>query len=423
MSDMLTQEEINALLAGGDEEENGDLTGADLDSDLEEVPDFEPASDPTHEDALSSEQKDVLGEIGNISMGTAATTLFTLLNGNKVLITTPNVTIMDWRTLSQSYNRPCVGIKVNYTEGLTGSNILILKEHDVKVIADLMMSGSGEVDDPTPLTDLEFSAISEAMNQMVGSASTSLSSVINRKIDIDTPEAMILDFGDDDFFEKTGFIASDVLACVQFRMEIGDLIDSVITQIIPIDFARDVVNKMMEDLMPDNQADLSAQEAAPEVTLDDLFADPAPAAAPAAEAAAPAPQAAPQVQVSPGAYASPDPRQPVMYSQVGGTSQAVSAQPAQFQTLDMTELVQQKENIGIIMDVPLEVTAELGRTSRKIREILEFAPGTIVDLDKIAGEPIDILVNGKFVATGEVVVVDENFAVRVVDIVNVEKRI
>jgi len=89
----------------------------------------------------------------------------------------------------------------------------------------------------------------------------------------------------------------------------------------------------------------------------------------------------------------------------------------------MNDLVQQKENIEIIMDVPLEVTVELGRTSRKIKDILELQPGSIVELNKLAGEPIDILVNGKFVAKGEVVVIDENFGIRITDIINVEHRI
>ena len=412
MGDMLTQDEINALLTGGDDSDGSDAAlMEELDAALPELADG-------FEEALSSEQKDVLGEIGNISMGTAATTLFTLLNGHKVLITTPKVTIKSWRTLSGGYDRPCVGIKVNYKEGLSGTNILILKEHDVKVIADLMMGGEGQVEDPTQISELELSAVGEAMNQMVGSSSTSLSSVIKTKIDIDTPQAMILNFGDHDFFDQTGFVESDVLACVAFRMEIGDLIDSEITQIIPIDFAKDIVDKMVNDLIgnsiPEDAAPAAPQATAPAqevVTAADILG-PTPAA-PAPTAAAP-----PPMMGIPAA----DPRQPVIYPQQG-IPQTVSANPASFEALNITELTQQKENIGIIMDVPLEVTVELGRTTRKIREILEFSPGTIVDLDKLAGEPIDILVNGKFVASGEVVVVDENFAVRVTDIVNVDKRI
>jgi flagellar motor switch protein FliN/FliY len=418
MGDMLTQEEINALLSGGDDSDSSDadLAGdllseaglSEMDLLIEETTDNpEPpvAMDVADEfaDALTSIQKDALGEMGNISMGTAATTLFTLLNGQKVNITTPYVAVKNWRTLSDSYDRPCVGIKVNYTEGLSGSNVLVLKEHDVKIISDIMMGGEGKVPEDAELNDMDLSAIGEAMNQMIGSSSTSLSSIVKHKIDIDTPQAMILNFADDDFFEQTGFVESDVLACVAFKMEVGDLIDSEIMQIIPIDFAKDMVNKMMDDFMG------GSSEAAP---------------APV-EAAAPAQAAVPQMTMpqmaappsAPAAYGSP----PIFPTSDVGPN--VNAQPAQFQALDMRELAQQRENIDIIMDVPLEVTVELGRTSRKIKEILEFTPGTIVDLDKLAGEPIDILVNGKFVATGEVVVVDENFAVRVTDILSVDKRI
>jgi flagellar motor switch protein FliN/FliY len=439
MGDMLTQEEINALLAGGDDDSSPDMQqslGLDLDADLAslmedsagEMPaldsvaeplagsvselgadDFEPSA---VRETLTDEQKDALGEIGNISMGTAATTLFTLLNSNKVLITTPVVTTKTWKTLSQGYDRPCVGITVNYTEGLTGSNVLIMKEHDVKVIADIMMGGVGDVPEEERVTDMDLSAIGEAMNQMVGSASTSLSSVINRKIDIDTPQAVVLNFGEDDFFERNGFVEDDELACVAFRMEIGDLIDSELIQIIPIDFARDMVNKMMNDLMGGigSEAEVAEAVAAPPVQ---------PMAAPPVQSvAAPPPAMAPNpgMYQQPVAAAYPPPSQAFV-------NPSVAAQQVTFQPLDMNELAQQKENIGIIMDVPLEITVELGRTSRKIREILEFAPGTIVDLDKLAGEPIDILVNGKFVASGEVVVVDENFAVRVTDILSVDKRI
>jgi flagellar motor switch protein FliN/FliY len=407
MGDMLTQEEINALLSGGDDSDASDESLEDLmdsatDAAMQAVFDGDESEIAASSETLTEEQKDVLGEMGNISMGTAATTLFTLLHGQRVQITTPRVTIKNWLELSRSYDRPCVGIKVNYTEGLTGTNVLILKEQDVKVIADLMMGGDGDVlENPAPLTELELSAIGEAMNQMVGSSSTSLSSVVKRKIDIDTPQAIVLNFGDDDFFEQTGFIKSDVLACVAFRMEIGDLIDSEIMQIIPIDFARDMVNKMMDDLT-------SGSASKPEIEEQNV-----------AVAEKPHQAAAPAAAMPP--YAPPPPRQSAAV--YPGHSMPQNVQPAQFQTLDMTELAQQKENIDIIMDVPLEVTVELGRTSRKIKEILEFTPGTIVDLDKLAGEPIDILVNGKFVATGEVVVVDENFAVRVTDILSVDKRI
>jgi len=449
MGDMLSQEEINALLTGGSNDSSDDDLEAmealgsldalgDVDDDFEAMlkgaTDYVPEEDSSSDtsggassdpggvdsrfiDVLTPEQMDALGEIGNISMGTAATTLFTLLN-EKVLITTPQVTVSDWPTLGKGYDRPCVGIKVNYTEGLEGSNVLILKERDVKIIASLMMQADGVVEEPIELNELDLSAIGEAMNQMVGSSSTSLSSVINRKIDIGTPEAFILDFNDDSFFEAVGQPPDEVITCIAFKMEIGTLIDSEIMQIVPVDFAKDVVDKMMANMMGGG----SAPAAAPEPAVEAAPVAPVPAAMPVAPAM-PAAAAMPQAPVA-GMPAMMY-QQPV-YPQSGAVipgMASVNAQPAQFQTLDITDLAQQKENIGIIMDVPLEVTVELGRTSRKIKEILEFAPGTIVDLDKLAGEPIDILVNGKHVATGEVVVVDENFAVRVTDIISVDKRI
>jgi flagellar motor switch protein FliN/FliY len=445
MGDMLSQEELNALLTTGDSDtDNGfdstDLSLDDLDAalnglsaDMSGLPSSS-ASVESGSETLTPEQMDILGEIGNISMGTAATTLSTLLNSIRVLITTPRVSLESWKQVSQGYNRPCVGIRVNYTVGLTGSNVLILKENDVKIIADLMMGGEGIIADPTEgnVSDMELSAISEAMNQMIGSSATSLSSVLKRTIDIDTPNAEVLNFEDENFFEKAGIVETEIIACVSFRMLIGDLIDSEISQVIPIQFAKEMVDMMMEEI-----TGTSAQEDV--ITMDDIDAvlggTPAAAAAPPPMAAAPMPQPqaasyaaapmpqAPMPQAAPQQMAMPqqmyDTRQPVMYP----NPNAFNVQPATFQPLDMAELAQQKENIDIIMDVPLEVTVELGRTSRKIKEILEFAPGTVVDLDKLAGEPIDILVNGKFVATGEVVVVDENFAVRVIDIISVDKRI
>jgi flagellar motor switch protein FliN/FliY len=429
MGDMLSQDEINALLGGVDEPSDAPADDVDVSSMLSaddiddllgglDIPAAEPAAAPgarrEYDDAITNEQKDILGEIGNISMGTAATTLYALLN-QKVLITTPKVHVYDWESLSASYDRPCVAIRVSYKEGIEGSNILILKDRDVKIIADLMMGGTGEVGDEIELTDLDMSAIGEAMNQMVGSSSTSLSSIVKKKIDIDTPQPFILDFKSESYLQDVGFEPTDQIVCISFKMEIGTLIDSEIMQILPIDFAKDMVDKLWLDII-----------GPPE---------PEPAAPPPP---APVPQAAPQQ------YAPPQMMQPTgmdasaqggygmaqqqTYAQPGYApppqmAQPVNVQPAVFQNFDVGSVMQQKENMGIIMDVPLEVTVELGRTRKTIQEILEFAPGTVVELNKLAGEPIDILVNGKYVAKGEVVVIDENFGIRITEIVSVEKRI
>jgi flagellar motor switch protein FliN/FliY len=403
MGDMLSQAELDALL--------GNMMDDDESDNNDDKPEDTSPGTGNRTDIITAEDQDVLGEVGNINMGTAATTLSTLLS-QKVLITTPKVRVVDWATLSGGYDRPAVGIRVGYREGLRGSNILILKDRDVKIIADLMMGGAGTVPDSAELNDLDMSAIGEAMNQMVGSASTSLSSMIRKKIDIETPQPFMLDFSAEEPLTTVGFASDEVIVCVSFRMEIGELIDSEIMQILPVDFAHEMVSTLKEHLMSDDVVAEAPVQAAPHA---------APVAAPVAVApppvAAPPPHAHPPAAQQPAYYPPPAPVQPSY------VPPPQNVQAAQFQPFDPGEVYQQKENMGIIMDVPLEITVELGRTHRKISEILEFSPGMVIELDKLAGEPIDILVNGKFVAKGEVVVIDENFGIRITDIISIEKRI
>ena len=393
MGDILSQAEIEALLGGTD----SGGTAADMDEALS--PD-----DASLDEVLTGEEKDILGEVGNISMGTAATTLFALLN-QKVWITTPTVIIMKWGALSGYYDRPCVGVRVDYKEGLEGSNIMVLNEKDVRTISNLMMGGDGQVEEDGEVTELDLSAIGEAMNQMVGSASTSMSSMIGRKIDIDTPQAFVLDFTDDVFFNSVGYSPQDLVACVSFKMEIGTVVNSALMQIYPIDFAKGVIDLMMAPIRQASAQDKAA--AVPPVS------EPGPVPAPSA--APPAGSLRPPAAAPPHAAARAQTIQPQV--------QNIDVQPARFQNFDAGSVMQQKENIEIIMDVPLEVSVELGRTRKKIKEILEFSPGSVIELDKLAGEPIDILVNGKFVANGEVVVIDENFGIRITDIISVDKRV
>jgi len=393
MGEMLSQAELDALLGGMDD-----------DDDVAENIDI-----ASNVSVLTADDQDVLGEVGNINMGTAATTLFTLLS-QKVLITTPRVKVVTWAELSAGYDRPAVGIRVGYKTGLRGSNILILKDKDVKIIADLMMGGTGDVQGDGELNDLDMSAIGEAMNQMVGSASTSLSSMIKDKVDIETPQPFMLDFASGQVLESAGFAPDEMICSVAFRMEIGELIDSEIMQIYPMDFAKELVVILKEHMIGGG----SEEEV---VTLDDLLS-PTPAPAPVA-ASTPAP--------APVAASAPAPQQ--VFAQVAQPVYAQAAplpqnvQAAQFVPFDPQEVYQQKENMDIIMDVPLELSVELGRTRKTISEILKFSPGEVIELEKLAGEPIDIIVNGKFVAKGDVVVIDENFGIRITEIISADKRI
>lgn len=408
MDGVLSQEEINALLNSPDGSSGGNAGATS-----------QGGSDS--EQALTEEEKDAIGEVANISMGTAATTLFSLVN-RKVEISTPVVSMATWDDVVKNYERPCVFIRIAYTVGLDGSNILVLKENDVKIITDLMMGGDG-TNTSEELGELHLSAISEAMNQMMGSAATSLSSMLSKTIDISPPVADLVDLqetvdeGAIDEFLEGSFVK------ISFKMEIGDLVDSQIMQLYPVSFARDMCHAIAKNMEKD------AEEA--QIGMDHTQPAPAaqqPQAAPNTAAAQPMnnqqmmnPQMNNQQmmnqqmmnpQMMNPQMMNPQMMNPQMYQQ------PVNVQPAQF-TPFLGEFAAQfaKENIDLIMDVPLEVTVELGRTTKSISEILEFAPGTIIELNRIAGEPIDVLVNGKFVAKGEVVVIEESFGVRITEIV------
>ena len=408
MDGMLSQDEINALLSGmdepGSESAPEDAAAAQ--------PDSASAGSDLDESVLTAMEKDAIGEVANISMGSSATTLSSLVN-RRVNITTPVVTLARWENVLRDYEKPCVFIQIKYTVGLDGSNILVLKEHDVKGITDLMMGGDGS-NVEGELGELHLSAISEAMNQMMGSSATSLSTMLDKMIDISPPEASFVDLST---FKSGGDIApflADIFVKIAFRMQIDDLVDSTIMQLYPIDFAKELCDTFLKNQLSDTASEPAPQAAAPQGGM--------------------APQmdmnqmgmpqmGMPQMQMGMG--------MPQMQAQMGmpqmqpgmGMPQMqmmpnMNIQPAQFQSFSRdTGAMPGQETIGLIKDVPLEVTVELGRTSKSIAEILDFTPGTIIELDKIAGEPIDILVNGRLVARGEVVVIEESFGVRVTEII------
>ncbi|MBQ6587950.1 MAG: flagellar motor switch phosphatase FliY [Butyrivibrio sp.] len=409
MDGMLSQDEINALLAGMDS--GGGDAGGDAPAD---APAADDGAAPVgggviDESLLTDSEKDAIGEVANISMGSSATTLYSLVN-QKVNITTPQVELATWETVINNYERPCVFIQIKYTVGLDGTNILILKEHDVMVITDLMMGGDG-TNTEGEIGELQLSAISEAMNQMMGAAATSLSTMINQKVDISPPQATLLDMINDDPSDIADFLTGTFVR-ISFKMQVGELVDSTLMQLYPIDFA-----KTLKDTVITGDSGGGDAAAAPE---------PAPAPAPE-PAAAPMPDAGAGAmpQMDPNMMAGgmgmpqmgmgmPQMGMPMMMPQMMN----MNIQPAQFQNFaGGTTIMAGGENIGIIKDVPLEVTVELGRTAKPIADILDFAPGTIIELDKVAGEPVDVLVNGKFVAKGEVVVIEESFGVRVTEIV------
>ncbi len=436
MDDMLSQEEINALLKG-------------LDTD----------DDSPSESLISDDEKDAIGEVSNISMGTAATTLFSLVN-QKVLITTPKVSITSWNGIVDQYKEACVAIQIVYKEGLDGTNLLILKEDDVKIIADLMMGGDGSNPDDE-LNELHLSAIGEAMNQMIGSAATSMSSMFHKKIDIAPPVSSQINLAEAFDPEDVAEFLTEEFIRVSFNLQIGELVDSEMMQLYPISFAKDIYNEFVNTKIENEPPALDEEpleESMPSMDIGSVNPYEQKGDSPMSnqmgmqgQGQAMNQMASPgvnQQQGMPNPAMNQMPNQGMMNQPMGGQQNqpmnqgmmnqnmgyqgqgmmnqgmgqmpgmnSYEVQQAQFQNFDVGAVMQQKENIDLIMDVQLEVTVELGRTHKSIKDVLEFAPGTIIELNKLSGEPIDVLVNGKVVAKGEVVVIDENFSIRVTDIV------
>ena len=403
MSDeMISQEEIDALLNGGiPSADAGAETPAAGDAPAEQAA-AAPSADVAN--LLSDIEKDALGEIGNISMGSAATTLSVLL-GHKVSITTPAVSIDTMAMIKDQYPMPYLIVEVGYTVGINGNNILAIQASDASIIADLMMGGD-RTNPPEELYEIHMSAVGESMNQMMGTVSTSLSTMFNKKIDISPPKVSLIDFGTEDQVTKL-VDQNEPLVKVSFRMEVDGLIDSEIMQILPVDVAKEMVDFLMH----------TGEDDEPEEA-------PAPAPAPAAPAPAPTPAPAPQAPPAMAAAPAMMPQAAAMpaYGMQAKVASNVPVQPAQFTPLSSEPVSVNDANIGLILDVPLQVTVELGRTKKSIKEILELSNGSIVELDKLAGEPVDIHVNGKLLAKGEVVVIDENFGVRITDIVSPLER-
>ncbi|HEY9576447.1 MAG TPA: flagellar motor switch phosphatase FliY, partial [Pseudobacillus sp.] len=365
--------------------------------------------EPDTEVYVDSFEQDTLGEIGNISFGSSATALSSLLN-QKVEITTPAVSVIDRQNLKDEFPHPYVAIEVEYTEGFTGAtNLLVIKQSDAAIIADLMLGGDGTSPDEN-LGEIQLSAVQEAMNQMMGSAATSMSTIFNKRVDISPPAIALMDLnvgkGEDALKEQ------ELLVKISFRLTIGDLIDSNIMQLVPLEFAKGLVHELMNP---------SVEEVAITETAEAPQAQREPT------------QTAQQMNEQSIAQASPASTQHRQPPTMQTNSQAANAsvqqppvnvQPASFASFEPAPLQEHEtRNLNMLLDIPLQVTVELGRTNRSVKDILDLSAGSIIELDKLAGEPVDILVNSRLVAKGEVVVIEENFGVRITDILSQSDRL
>lgn len=432
MSDeMLSQEEIEALLRGESLDKKSDEDVEDpLNSDSEEY---------KIEDYLDDMSRDALGEIGNISFGSSATALSSLL-GQKVDITTPSLSMINRNKLEEEFPHPYVAVQVEYTTGLMGMNLLVIKQSDASIIADLMLGGDG-LNPAEELNEIHLSAVQEAMNQMMGSAATSMSTIFNKKVDISPPSIDLMNFSNNEGTENIP--DDDLLVKVSFRLKIGTLIDSNIMQLLPLNFSQNLVKSLMnpdaeepvesveEQPTPEPEQQISPQASANGQTTSQeqqvqqpMYQQPDSMQ----QAQQPMYQQPMQQQQQQPMYQQPMQQQPMqqqpMYQQQPVQQPQMNVQQAQFVDFEQANLKQtEARNLNMLMDIPLQVTVELGRTKRSVKEILELVSGSIIELDKLAGEPVDVLVNSRLIAKGEVVVIDENFGVRITDILSKEDRL
>ena len=374
----LSQEEIDALLNGGSV-----------------------SSEPIQAFELSDIERDLLGEVGNISMGSASTALSTIV-GQPVNIATPVVSINTLRNLRANFEVPNIALDVKFTSGISGGNLLVIKTTDAGVIASLMMGGDGVIQGTPELSEIEISAVSEAMNQMIGSAATSMATMFAREVNISPPQSKIWD-------ENTSPLSDSIdedqeVVQVAFKMTIGDLIDSVIMQVLPIETAKKIVSIMMGTEEPIEAPKAATTPSTVRHTEQESFGGNMTSQYSPTYNNAPA---------EPEYYAKPIER----------NEPQVEVRQAAFQPLTKTSVYNTPRNIDLILDVPLEISVVLGKTKKNIRDILNLGTGSLIELDKLAEEPVDILVNGKKVAYGEVVVVDENFGVRITSIISGEERV
>ena len=430
-------------------------------------------------DGFGDVERDAIGEIMNITMGSAATAVSNMLSA-KVWITTPTVSVVRAKELSFPELEPSIMVSIKYTQGVAGQNVLVLKQNDVQLILNQLMGLPLEVTDDFEFDEMNISAVCEVMNQMMGASATALSEIIDTTVDISTPEALVQEGETTQaMYDVAG---EEYVVNVKFNLTIDGVINSEFISVLTIGLAKEMAEKMMASygaIAGDPEpvpapAPAPVPEPAPSsggssggtLSQEEIEAllgggaasTPAPTPAPAP---APAP-AMPQAQMQPNGMPAPYPYDPNMmqgmqpgmnpydpnmqamnpygmypqgypqqmpnnmYQQPYGYAPQqqqpqMNIQPVQLQSFasynNPTLNQEQNDNLKLLMGVPLDVTVEIGSTTKKVKEILEFSQGTIIELERQAGAPVDIVVNGNIVAKGDVVVIDDNFAVRITEII------
>ncbi|NLH00811.1 MAG: flagellar motor switch protein FliN, partial [Clostridiales bacterium] len=473
------------------------------------------------EKRLTAEEIDTIGEIMNISMGAAATAVSTMLE-RQVVITTPNIEQNKIENIDCSDLEPAIVVKINYVEGITGTNVVIFHRNDMRIILDLLMGNdfNSAPDDNFEFDDMSMSAACEVMNQMMGASATALSELLGKYINISTPHAELVEADDEIRKMLQEFGTEEEVTTISFKMMIKETLDTNFTSIMPMDLAKEIVSAMHNDIeetppqiqQPEprqtvqQQATQAAQPQVPQQTAQAVQPQVPPQASQAAQPQMPQQQAAqaaqpqmPQQQAAQAAqpqmpqqtsqpqmspyfpqagpapyqptyppqmpeqyqYGYPNPQQPgaapyqppypphmpysPQYMQVpyGNEYYSYQSAPAQEQHPNLRYAapmvnVRQADfpefpgnakpnsqpypaNINMLMGVQLEVSVVVGRAKQKIKDVLEFGQGSVIELDKQTGAPAEVMVNGQLLAYGDVVVVGDNFGVRITEIVGTKE--
>lgn len=383
---------------------------------------------------FSSYEIDAVGEILNISMGSAATAVSELLNA-KVWITTPQVSVVKAADLNYDRLEPAICVKIVYVSGISGQNMMVLKQDDVQLILNQLMGNPLVVSPDFEFDEMNISAVSEVMNQMMGASATALSDLLGISVDISTPTPYLIE--QTNFCQLAELDPDETIVAVTFNLSVDGVMNSEFMSVMSVDLAKSLSDKMIEKFHGDEAEAQPAKQPASAPAAQPAPAAPQSAPAPAPQPAAPAPQPDPAQgmaqphQSAPGTYPYPPQGQPAypgygyqnQYAAYGAYPPPVppvniqNAQLHQFDAMDFGLPTDQQDNLKLLMGVPLEISVEIGTAKRKVKDILEFTQGTIIELERQAGAPVDVVVNGNLIARGDVVVIDDNFAVRITEIV------
>lgn len=383
---------------------------------------------------FSSYEIDAVGEILNISMGSAATAVSELLNA-KVWITTPQVSVVKAADLNYDRLEPAICVKIVYVSGISGQNMMVLKQDDVQLILNQLMGNPLVVSPDFEFDEMNISAVSEVMNQMMGASATALSDLLGISVDISTPTPYLIE--QTNFCQLAELDPDETIVAVTFNLSVDGVMNSEFMSVMSVDLAKSLSDKMIEKFHGDEAEAQPDKQPAPAPAAQPAPAAPQSAPAPAPQPAAPAPQPDPAQGMAqpqppaPGAYPYPPQGQPAypgygyqnQYAAYGAYPPPVppvniqNAQLHQFDAMDFGLPTDQQDNLKLLMGVPLEISVEIGTAKRKVKDILEFTQGTIIELERQAGAPVDVVVNGNLIARGDVVVIDDNFAVRITEIV------